>query len=69
MTSCRHYSQAQSESWGDVGSFLVATGPANTDEGNIEYHKTTAFQMRLFEYELPGVCGTTAAQRGAHDRC
>lgn len=47
-------SQANPEAWGNAASFIVANGPANKSEDEISYRKPTAFQMRLFEYELPG---------------
>ena len=46
--------QANPEAWGNVASFVIANGPANKTEDEITYRKATAFQMRLFEYELPG---------------
>lgn len=46
--------QANPEAWGNATSFVVANGPANKSEDEISYRKATAFQMRLFEYELPG---------------
>ena len=61
--------QEKPELWQGVTSVAVVHGKSkDKDDKSLTYFKAVAFQMRLFEYELPGA-GRLRALRDRQLRC